>query len=340
MDTLPAGPRAARIADFLTAAGWGDAARRALGADWSTRRYERLTRADGATALLMDAAGEAAAQVAPFIRLGRRLAGLDLRTPAILAAAADDGLALIEDFGDTPYNALLEDGATAWRPLYERATDVLIAMHRRFRVAEGDADLPRYDAALFGAQVALFADAYLPRVWGRALTAAETAAVAAAWDGVLRATLSDPALPPDSLLLRDYHPGNLMHLRTGEGIAACGLLDFQDGGIGPRAYDLVSLLQDARRDVPPDLAAAMVARYEAAFPDLDRAAFARCFAVMAAVRHARILGRVAQLLALNPAAPQALLLPRVSAQLRAALSHPALTPIRLLLPPAVAASPP
>ncbi len=95
---------------------------------------------------------------------------------------------------------------------------------------------------------------------------------------------------PDSLVLRDYHVDNLVLLAGRAGIAACGLLDFQDAVIGPVSYDLVSLLEDARRDVTPEIAAAMRGRYLAAFPALDPAAFAASFAVLGAQRNCKIVG--------------------------------------------------
>ena len=71
---------------------------------------------------------------------------------------------------------------------------------------------------------------------------------------------------------------------------ACGLLDFQDAVGGPASYDLVSLLEDARRDVPEGLRIAMTERYLAAFPELDRADFARSAAILAAQRNCKIIG--------------------------------------------------
>lgn len=312
--------RDARIAAFLADAGWGAAARGPMGADWSARRYERLRAADGRTRILMDAPGPAAAQVPPFVRICGILRGCGLSAPVTEAGDDADGLLLLEDLGDDSFARLLERGDDP-RPLYTLATDVLVALHRRFDPATA-AGLPRYDADLFTRQVMLFADAYLPAATGAAPTAAARGALEAAWRAVLPAAFA----VPDSLLLRDYHPGNLMLLPGRPGVRACGLLDVQDAGLGPVSYDLLSLLEDARRDVPAEIAAAMRARYRDAFPEIDADAFAAADAVLGAVRHARILGRVAELAAGRPAR-QLDFLPRVWGQLAAKLRHPAVAPV-------------
>ncbi|MGQ3046284.1 MAG: aminoglycoside phosphotransferase family protein [Niveispirillum sp.] len=309
------------IGAFLAHAGWADAHRASMGADWSTRRYERLRRPDGAKAILMDAAGDGAGQVPPFVRLCGLLRDVDLSAPVIFAEDQGQGLLLLEDFGDDSFAALLERGDDAW-PLYGVATDVLSHLHQRFDPGIAP-DVQRYDLSLFTRQVALFGDAYLDAA-GNPLTPAGRHALDQAWVTVLTHVLG---IVPDSLLLRDYHPGNLMRLDR-PGVRACGLLDVQDGGVGPVSYDLLSLLQDARRDVPDDIQAAMIDRYLASMPGLSRDAFLASYAVMGAMRHARILGRVAQLAAGGGKAKQLAFLSRVWGQFRTAIAHPLLSPLQ------------
>lgn len=309
------------IIAFLARAGWTDTTRVPMGADWSTRRYERLLRSDGARAILMDAAGDGAGQVPPFVRLCGLLRDVDLSAPEIFAEDQGQGLLLLEDFGDDSFAALLERGDDPW-PLYRVATDVLSHLHQRFDPGTAP-DIQRYDLPLFTRQVALFGDAYLDAA-GTPLSPAGRRALDDAWATVLAQVLG---ILPDSLLLRDYHPGNLMLLDR-PGVRACGLLDVQDGGIGPVSYDLLSLLQDARRDVPEDIQAAMIDRYLASMPGLSRDAFLASYAVMGAMRHARILGRVAQLAAGGGKAKQLAFLSRVWGQFRAAIAHPLLSPIQ------------
>jgi aminoglycoside/choline kinase family phosphotransferase len=307
------------IERFLAGAGWAGARRRVMGADWSSRRYERLDM-NGERAILMDAPGPAAAQVPTFMRIADLLRGVGLSAPRLFAASARDGLLLLEDFGDETHAALLEAGEPA-EPLYLGAVSVLIRLHQA--LPEPPADLPRFDVARFRDQVMLFADAYMPAALGRPLPDPAREQLAAAWDAVLPQAFG----VPDRLLLRDFHPGNLMRLAGRRGVAAVGLLDFQDAGIGPVSYDLVSLLQDARRDVPDGIVQVMTRLYLDAFPGLDRDAFHRSSAVMAAVRHARIIGRVAELAA-GGMARQLDFMPRVWGQLERCLADPALAPVR------------
>ncbi len=302
--------RADLAAAFVADAGWDAAVPRPLAGDASSRRFVRLRRADGGTAVLMDAPPPHN-DLPAFARVAGLLRGLDLSVPAVLYADADRGFLLVEDFGDAVFAGLLDAGADPL-PLYALAVDMLIALHRRFDGADG---LPRYDADLFAGQAALFAELFAP--------AADRAAFAAAWR---RALAAADALPR-SLLLRDCFAGNLVHLPDRPGVKACGLLDFQDAGIGPVAYDLVSLLEDARRDVPAAVAAMAVDRYLAAFPAIDRGAFETARAVLAAQRHARIIAVFTRLA--RTAGRDAYLrhLPRCRRMLRRRLEHPALAEV-------------
>ncbi|WP_051512305.1 aminoglycoside phosphotransferase family protein [Skermanella stibiiresistens] len=315
-------PRDQTITDFLTSAGWADARREPLAGDASVRRYVRLHRAD-TRVLLMDSPNPAE-DVIPFVTIADLLRDLGLSAPEIIAERAEDGLLLIEDFGDGTFTRLMDQGADP-AELYRLAVDALIALRRGFRPEHAAAlDLPCYDAALFIDQVMLLADVYVPAALGRPATAEEREALERAWESVV----PDAVDLATSLMHRDYHVDNLMRLEGRVGAAACGLLDFQNAGLGPISYDLVSLLEDARRDVPTDLAAAMLDHYLAAFPDLDRAAFHRSYAVLGAVRHTRIVAVFARLF-LRDGRPEYLRhLPRVWRLLEAKLSHPALAPVR------------
>ena len=307
-----------RISAFLARHGLADAARHPLAGDASARRYERLRAPDGRPLILADTPAPKD-DLVPFIAIGDALAALGLSVPAVVAADVDEGLALLEDFGDATFSRLLESGEDP-DSLYALATDVLVELHRRFR--PGGLDLPVYDAALFTEQVMLFADVYVPLATGRPLPAAERTALESAWAGVI----ADACAGPVSLLLRDYHVDNLMRLDR-PGVSAAGLLDFQNAGIGPVAYDLVSLLEDARRDVPLALAARMVERYVSAVPDLDRAAFRRSYAVLGAVRHARIVAVFTRLALRDRKRGYLVHLPRVWRLLEGQLAKPDLAPV-------------
>jgi aminoglycoside/choline kinase family phosphotransferase len=314
--------RAQTISSFLTDHGWETAARTPLAGDASARRYLRLARGDE-RAILMDSPNPAE-DVVPFIAIADILRRLGLSAPEIKAAQPDDGLLLLEDFGDGTFTRLMAQG-TDPAELYSLAVDALAVIHRDFRPDQATAiDLLRYDADLFIDQVMLLADIYVPAALGRAATASERAALEQAW----RATVPDAVRIGTSLMHRDYHVDNLMRLPDRPGTAACGLLDFQNAGLGPISYDLVSLLEDARRDVPTPLASAMFEHYLKSFPDLDRDAFHRSYAVLGAVRHTRIVAVFARLHLSHGRSEYLQHLPRVWRLLEAKLAEPALAQVR------------
>ncbi|MBP2306059.1 phosphotransferase [Azospirillum melinis] len=319
--TAVSSARQAEIAAFLAANGLSGAERQPLAGDASARRYERLRKADGGTLILVDTPAPAE-DLVPFIAIGAELAAIGLSVPAVLAADVERGLAIQDDFGSETFSRLLTDGADP-QPLYEMATDALIAIHRGW--PEGAAHrlaLPIYDPDLFIAQTRLFLDAYMPVVLGRPLSEQDRSAFDTAW----RTVLEPVCAGAPSLLLRDYHVDNLMRLDR-PGAKAAGLIDFQSAGWGPRAYDLVSLLEDARRDVAPALAGAMVERYLAAFPGTDAAAFRRAMAVLGAVRHTRIVAIFVRLALGQGRRSYLVHLPRVWRLLEAQLAKPELGPV-------------
>ena len=308
---------AAVVAAFLGRHGWSGASRAHLAGDASARRYERLV-LGGRGALLMRTPRDNT--LADFMAVAGLLDGLDLSVPQILAADPDQGLLLIEDFGDDTYTALL-DGGAAPLPLYQLAVDTLIHLHRYFAAKPETVSLPVFDGARFGQQTMLFCETYLPEILG---SVHETiiADFSRAWSVPLRQALA----VPQSLLLRDFHAGNLFHLANRPSVQACGLIDFQDAGIGPVTYDLVSLLQDARRDIADDVTAACLERYRAAFPDTARAAFETSYAVLAAQRHIRVIAIFSRLA--HQGKPGYLdHLPQLWRLLGEALGHPALAPV-------------
>lgn len=276
-----------RLEALLAKAGWQAATRNLLPGDFSARSYIRLRR-DQDTALVMRMPKWE--ELSAFIHMQEVLRQAGLRVPAILAADMQHGLALIEDLGEQGFDRLLESG-NAPEPLYRLAVDVLIHLHRHRKNPDPVAlGLPLFDAERFAAQVALFLDVFGLHVLGKAFGSEARLAFAEAWRDVLRHS----ATLPTSLLLRDYHPANIMYLPQEAGHAKAALIDFQDGGVGPTAYDLVSLLEDARRDVPEALAQAMLEYYLQAVGVPDHKAFMNGYAVLGAQRHMRVLGILAR----------------------------------------------
>jgi aminoglycoside/choline kinase family phosphotransferase len=276
--------RGEHIAAFLAEAGWAAAKRRPLAGDASFRRYERLSLGEQ-RAVLMDAPPPQE-DVGAFHRVENLLLSLGLSAPRPLAVDRADGLMLLEDLGDRTFTRALAEGADE-RALYELAVDVLIHLHRAADARALAAEpLPDYDDGRLLQEAVLLTDWYLPALRGVETPAPVRDAYIEAWRAVFPLTRRIPA----TLVLRDYHVDNLMVLDGRSGVAGCGLLDFQDAVVGPRSYDLVSLLEDARRDISGDLAADMMARYLAAFPETDPAAFRASYAILGAQRSAKIIG--------------------------------------------------
>jgi aminoglycoside/choline kinase family phosphotransferase len=306
------------IEAFLTSAGWAGVARRRLAGDASFRRYERVNGPRG-RAMLMDAPPPQE-DVRPFLLVAGHLKALGYSAPAILAEDPARGLLLLEDFGDDTFTRLLAAGVDETQ-LYTLAVDLLIELHRHPRATA--IDLPPYDESRLLTEASLLTDWYLPAI-GLPLSAKAREEYLALWRRAFRVFAE--AAP--TLVLRDYHIDNLMRLEARSGVAACGLLDFQDAVLGSPAYDLVSLLEDARRDVTPSVITAMRARYAAAFPRLDRAQFDAAYAVLGAQRNAKIIGIFTRLMARDKKPHYLAHIPRVWHLLEGDLAHPALANLR------------
>lgn len=312
--------REARVAAFLETHGWRWEKSRPLADDASFRSYRRLARG-GRTAVLMDAPPPQE-DVRPFVRIADHLRGLGLAAPAVLAQDMDAGLLLLEDLGDDTFTRLLERGEPA-EPLYALAVDVLVHLHRLPPDDAVPAGLPAYDDQRLLVEALLLVDWYLPAMFGQPLPETERNDYARAWRQTFRVVRDQPR----TLVLRDFHVDNLMRVDGREGLAACGLLDFQDAVAGPAAYDLMSLLEDARRDIPARLKATMLSRYRNAFPGRDWASFDDAFVVLAAQRHAKVIGIFTRLCVRDGKPGYLRHIPRVWRLLDAALAHPALAPV-------------
>jgi N-acetylmuramate 1-kinase len=304
--------RAGLIDGFLARHGWANAERSLLAADASFRSYNRLHRGDQ-KAVLMNAPPPQE-DIRPFLQVDEILTKLGLSAPEILAADPEAGLILLEDFGDRTYTNLLREAPEREFELYALAVDVLIALHRRYKPVAG---LPLYDEPRLLEEAALLFDWYLPEV---NVSAGDRSNYLDMWRTVL--PLARQA--PDTLVLRDYHVDNLMLLEDRADLSRCGLLDFQDAVIGPSSYDLVSLLEDARRDVPPELARRLMDRYLHAFPALERDDFRAAYAVLGAQRSAKIIGIFTRLARRDGKLDYLRHIPRTWRWLEGGLQHPAL----------------
>lgn len=314
---LPPMPdRAVLSAKFLAQAGWGDAQRRFLAGDASDRSYDRLTRGTE-TAVLMDAPPGQGDDPAVFLRVAAHLLWLGISAPRCLAQDLKHGFLLLEDLGDGVFARLIDATPALEVPLYEGATDVLLALQAQPALG----DLPDLTAADW-AEAACFA-----LDWYRKAVTGDTGDRDAFRD-TLTDLITRHADGPRVMILRDYHAENLLWLPGRAGLARVGVLDFQLAQLGQPGYDLVSLLQDARRDVSPETQAAMIRRFMDATGADDR--FSAAYAVLGAQRALRILGIFTRL-CLHSGKPGYLrLMPRVWGHLRQNLSHPATAPLARL----------
>ncbi|MBK5934051.1 hypothetical protein C8N32_10960 [Rhodovulum imhoffii] len=304
---------------FVEASGWGAATRTTLAGDASARRYERLTDPDtNARAVLMDADTARGEDVRPFITIAEHLLALGLSAPRILARDTESGFLMLEDLGDDLYARVVPRAPDLEEMLYETATDLLANLHQ----TPPPAGIAAYDPPLMAEMACQPFDWYLP-----AADAGTDAGERAAFRAVVETLLRQHCDTAPVLVLRDYHAENLLWLPMRRGVAQVGLLDFQDAMAGHRAYDLISLLEDARRDVPPALAESMIARYLAR-TGLPEAPFRAACAVLGAQRNLRIIGVFARLCVRDGKPGYLKLMQRVWGHLQNDLSHPALTGLR------------
>jgi aminoglycoside/choline kinase family phosphotransferase len=303
------------IALFLARNGYAPGDAEPLAQDAGFRRYLRI-RGDR-PAVLMDSPPPE--DVRPFLRIGAHLRGIGLAVPAIFAADEIRGLILEEDLGDDLLSVLLDRGE-APDPLLDAAVDALVVMQR----AEPPEELPAWDAsAMASTAMGTLFDWWWPARFGSSAPRAARDDVAAA----LEAMLKPIADGPRGFVHRDYFAGNLLRLPNHR----VGIIDFQGAAIGHPAYDLVSLLQDARRDIPPACRHRALERYLAARPELAAESFRAAFTACAAQRHLRVACQWVRL-ALRDGRPQYLIYgPRTWRLLEQALSQPAAEPLALAL---------
>ena len=339
--------------DFLTAAGLSEAARAALPGDASTRRYERLTTPDGRSLMLMDqppaaesrpcdpawspaqrqaegwnaVARLSAGRIEAFAAVAAHLKALGLSAPEVVALDAAAGLAVLEDFGDALFARVIEDGADE-TPLYLAAIEALALIHQAptpqvLHGPGGDWPLLSYDDLALKTAGDILPE-WLPRLRPE-LDFSDQAL--AAWEAVWAPIRARGAQGATVFCHRDYHAENLIWLPDRDGPARVGMIDFQDAVRAHPSWDLHSLLQDARRDVPPALEAAALDHYFALRPDVDRAAFMQDYAGLAALNEARILGIFARLIVRDGKPRYAAFMPRMWTHLERNLRQPGLEPV-------------
>jgi tRNA threonylcarbamoyl adenosine modification protein YjeE len=332
---------------FLDNAGYVEAKRQRMAGDASTRSYARLMRDDGVVILMnspprpdgpaiyngksYSAAVHLAEDVKPFVAIANGLRTQGFSAPAIHRANLDDGFLITEDFGGAAF--IKGDPPAPIAERYQAAVDALAALHHQtlpdtLPLGEDNSyAIPVFDTDAMLVEVSLMPEWYLPDR-GAELTETLRSEFVSMW----RALLDRYASTPKTWVMRDFHSPNLIWLDERAGLAKVGIIDFQDAVLGPPAYDLVSLLQDARIDVPEPIELAMLTHYIKARRgydgSFDPAPFAELYAVMSAQRNTRLLGTFARLNRRDGKPHYLRHQPRIWTYLNRSLAHPALRKLR------------
>ena len=330
----------------LERSGWDEAEREHLQGDASSRAYELLTKASGEKALLMispprpdgppvrfgkpySAIARLAENILPFVAVDEALRAQDLSAPEIYASDLETGFAVLEYFGTEGVAG--PDGPNFER--YAQAAALLAQLHARdlpesLPIDGGTYKIPPYDLDALLIEADLLPEWYAPHLGGRHIASGARAQYENIWRGLLAPLLAEAR----TWSLRDFHSPNLLWLPEREGARRIGLLDFQDCVLGPPAYDVVSLLQDARVDVPDDLELKLLGHYararKQAQPEFDMAAFACAYALMGAQRSSKILGIFARLDKRDGKPNYLAHIPRVKNYLRKNLGHPVMADLK------------
>ncbi len=313
--------RNALVDCFINKSGWGDALKSDLAGDASNRRYLRLKRqGTNETAVLMDAPPNRGEDIKPFIKITNHLRNTGFSAPQILSQDKQHGFLLLEDLGNNLFAPLINNSAELEYPLYCAAVDVLIQLHK----FPPPNDLLNYSPKIMADYISPVFEWYQT-----AITGAPASGMARVTEE-LEAILTKYCGAPPVLALRDYHTENLIWLPKRSGIKRVGLLDYQDAVLAHPSYDLVSLLEDARRDVPENIQKKMFHRYITA-TNTNHAAFRIAYNAQGAQRNLRILGIFARLCLAAGKPGYIDLIPRVWAHLENNLSHPALASLKDLV---------
>ena len=293
--------------------------------DASHRQYERIIKSNGDTLIFMDAPPDKE-KVIPFINVANFLLKNNLSAPEIILSDVENGFLILEDFGDASYSNVM---SSTKKDLYEideivmynKAIDTLVHLHK---VSYDDCDLECYDEEMLLSESMRFIEFYIEVLNGESISQSLKSEYILIWKHLLSITNSLNSV----VVLRDYHADNLMWLEERVGIKKVGLLDFQDAVIGSPAYDLVSLLEDARRDVDQKIVDKMIQRYLNAFPEYSRKEFMAVYSILAAQRNLKIIGVFARLASVYNNKYYLTLLPRVWRNLNNDLKHPLLLSLK------------
>ena len=315
---------------FLSRTGWADATVMPVSEDCAMRRYLRLMKG-GKSVILLESLPDTHPNATPghrvsdFARIGGYLQKCGLHTPEIYEGEPDEGLLLIEDFGDVTFKKALSGGIPR-SAMYGLATDVLIHMrdHVAGDVKDGGIELPHYHDSIIHRDRRHVIDWYLPSITGREADEDTARDYLAVWDGIEQGLPK----PREGVLHIDFHFENLIWMPQESGLARCGILDFQQAMTGPLAYDLANLLGDARISVGDDIRKSMTGRYCAGMSAEERENFESWLTVLMAQFHCRVIGLFVRMKVRDHKDAYLKHIPRVAAYLENELADPVLKPLK------------
>lgn len=307
---------------FLKKNNWDDGDRKLLAADASFRHYDRIVKGKESR-VLMDAPPPME-DIRPFVAVDQKLEQLGFTVPHIYDLDETNGFILLSDMGDDTYTRLINKGYDE-SSLYALATDVLVKLHT---IPEKDVipnNLPKYDNEALLKEANLFTEWYMPAVFGKKTDPA----VAKEYEELWLKLFAKIHATPQTMVLRDYHVDNLMIVPGKTGLEQCGLLDFQDALHGSIIYDIMSLLEDARRDIAPDLYKTMQDRYITGVGIKNVEEFKTAWAILAAQRHAKVLGIFVRLCVRDHKPKYLVHIQRLWRLIERALQHPVLSELKI-----------
>lgn len=313
------------LGKFLSDNGWQNIKMVNIAGDASFRKYFRLSNGDSRV-ILMDAPPPQE-DVRPFINIARFLKSNGYSAPDIIASDEENGFLLLEDLNDDRYTRILSDKsslseAPSEEKLYKAAIDVLISL---YECEYPSSAMKKYDNTLLMKEALLLTEWYLPLIYEESKIKQLEEEYVEIWNNLLPLTHMDKEV----VVCRDYHADNLMWLPEREGIKKVGMLDFQDAVIGSPAYDLVSLLEDARRDVDFDFAEKMISYYLERNKEIDKEKFLLSYAVLGAQRNCKIVGIFSRLAIRDNKADYLNFIPRVWNYITHGIKHPPLNSLKL-----------
>ena len=308
--------RATLAEQFLNKSGWGNATSEHLAGDASNRSYRRFFRNRNETAVLMNAPTSQGEDIRPFVKMTNHILSLDLSAPRILAQDEQNGFLLIEDLGDDLFARLIQDKPEMEQTLYSVAVDVLVQLQQH----PSPSGLLNYSPSIMADFITPIFEWYYPSD-----PDAQTAIKTELEFVLLKSCTLDPVMS-----LRDFHAENLLWLPNRNGTKRAGLLDYQDAVLAHPSYDLVSLLKDARRDVPAHIQTDMIARFVNS-TNIDPETFYAAYCANGAQRNLRILGIFSRLCIVSGKPDYIDLIPRVWGNLKQDLDHPEMAKLNTLV---------